>query len=99
MPRDPYRNPWQDPRMRVWLGRVLRGIARRIEPRRADLMGFLDARQKELGGVVPLDLAAVIRARCVDGSPFFFVQIGAHDGVSNDPLAECVRAMGLRGLL
>ena len=96
---DGRRNRWQDARMRSWLGRSLRGVARRIEPRQVDLMGFLDARQEALGGVAPLDLAAVIRAHCAGNSRFFFVQIGAHDGASTDPLAECIRAMRLSGLL
>src|SRR5579872_1777190 len=34
-----------------------------------------------------------------DRSARFFVQIGAHDGIANDCLFECVRQLGLRGLL
>src|SRR5215471_2294818 len=32
-------------------------------------------------------------------SDFFFVQIGAHNGVTNDSLYSCGRRLGLRGLL
>jgi FkbM family methyltransferase len=32
-------------------------------------------------------------------SDFFFVQIGAHNGITNDSLYSCVRSLGLRGLL
>lgn len=60
---------------------------------------FLDARQAELGGVSRMDLGAAIYA-CASGKPdFSFVQVGAFDGQSGDPMGECIRALGLRGVL
>ncbi|MGE3693317.1 MAG: FkbM family methyltransferase [Novosphingobium sp.] len=60
---------------------------------------FLDARQEELGGVERMDLAAAIYACAAIKSDFTFVQIGAYDGKSGDPLGECIRKLGLRGVL
>lgn len=44
-----------------------------------------------------LDLA--VRATSADNSDFFFVQIGANDGIRHDPLRELVQELGLKGLL
>lgn len=60
---------------------------------------FLDARQEELGGVSRMDLASAIYACASQKPDFTFVQIGAYDGQSGDPLGECIRALGLKGVL
>lgn len=77
--------------------RLFHGIGGRIG--RFGSYAFLDARQAELGGVGPLDLEAVIRGYLAGGADFTFVQIGAHEGDAGDPLAACIRAWGLRGVL
>jgi len=77
--------------------RVFHGIGGRIG--RFGSFAFLDARQQELGGVGPLDLEAVVRGYLAAGADFSFVQIGAHDGDEGDPLADCIRGCGLRGVL
>ena len=76
---------------------IFHGIGGRIG--RFGSYAFLDARQAELGGVRPLDLEAVIRSYLAAGGDFTFVQIGAHEGDAGDPLAACIRACGLRGVL
>lgn len=60
---------------------------------------FLDARQGELGGVVPIDFEAVLLAYLAARKDFFFVQIGAHEGQAGDPLCDLVIARGLPGVL
>ncbi|MEM0982295.1 MAG: hypothetical protein AAGH78_18755, partial [Cyanobacteria bacterium P01_H01_bin.58] len=55
----------------------------------------LDARQWELGKVPPVDLAAIVRAYLSGRSDFYFVQIGAHDGDSGDPIAHLARSLNL----
>lgn len=78
-------------------GRALHGIGRIAD--RFGSYAFLDARQAELGGVLPLDLEAVILAVAGTNPGFTFVQIGAHVGDEGDPLTGCIRAKGLRGVL
>ncbi len=60
---------------------------------------FLDVKQYELGGVVPVDFEAVLLAYLAGREDFFFVQIGAHEGQSGDPLTDLVIARGLSGVL
>ena len=76
---------------------VLKGLGRRVE--RFGTYAFLDARQGELGGIVPLDLAAVVRGYALARPEMTFVQIGAHDGQAGDPLRACIGQLGLRGVL
>jgi FkbM family methyltransferase len=76
---------------------VLTGLGRRVE--RLGSYAFLDARQGELGGVEPLDVAAIVRAYALARPEMTFVQIGAHEGQAGDPLRACVRELGLRGVL
>lgn len=78
-------------------GRALHGIGRLVD--RYGSYAFLDARQAELGKVLPLDLEAVILAAAGANPDFTFVQIGAHEGDEGDPLTACIRAKGLRGVL
>jgi len=48
----------------------------------------------------PVDvLALAVRYRLTCDERFFFVQIGAHDGVSHDPLRSLILKYHLRGLL
>lgn len=82
---------------RVLLIRALRAIARRLEPR--NVWEFLDAKQGELGGVEPVDLAALVTAYVAGHGECFFLQIGAHTGSDGDPLSEVVRALRLPGIL
>ena len=60
---------------------------------------FLDAKQLELGGVVPVDFEAVLLSYLAGRQDFFFVQIGAHEGQAGDPLTDLVITRGLRGVL
>lgn len=60
---------------------------------------FLDARQAELGGVSRMDLSAAVYACAAHNPGFTFVQIGAFDGQSGDPLEGCIRTLGLKGVL
>lgn len=85
--------------MRHFIARALRGVARRIEPSGPDLQAFLDAKQQELGDVRPLDLGAIIQTCCTLIPEFSFLQIGAHDGSSNDPLMRSLGALNLHGIL
>ena len=78
-------------------GRALHGVGRLVD--RHGTYAFLDARQAELGGVLPLDLDAVILAAAAANPDFTFVQIGAHEGDEGDPLSACICARGLRGVL
>ena len=78
-------------------GRALHGVGRIVD--RYGSYAFLDARQAELGGVLPLDLEAVVLAAAGANADFAFVQIGAHEGDEGDPLTTCIRAKGLRGVL
>ena len=78
-------------------GAVLHGLGRRID--RFGSYAFLDARQRELGGVHSLDLAAILFAHAAARPEFTFVQIGAHEGKAGDPLRVCIRDLGLRGVL
>lgn len=81
---------------------LLHRMANRIDrigaPKTFD-WSFLDARQGELGGVPSLDLRAVLGAYRARGGAFFFVQVGAHNGGSGDPLAQSIRRLGLDGIL
>ena len=78
-------------------GAVFDGLARRVN--RFGTYAFLDAKQAELGGVARLELEGVVLAYARAKPDFTFVQIGAHEGKSGDPLQNCVRALGLRGVL
>jgi FkbM family methyltransferase len=44
-------------------------------------------------------LAPLVRDHLAEGRDFFFVQIGAHDGVLDDSLKDLIRQHRLRGLL
>jgi FkbM family methyltransferase len=44
-------------------------------------------------------LPLLVKLRVAQNNAFFFVQIGANDGVMDDPLYDLVRAHGLAGLL
>jgi FkbM family methyltransferase len=53
------------------------------------------------GAELEIDLDHIISHRLSQVSPseFFFIQIGAFDGVTNDPVYEFVMRYGLRGIL
>lgn len=82
---------------RSFAARILRGVARRVEP--PNIWAFLDARQMELGNVPPLDMAALIAAYHSARGECFIVQIGAHTGDKNDPVEQVIRTLGLRAIL
>lgn len=83
--------------VRRFSARALRGVARRIEP--ADLWAFLDARQGELGNVLPLDVSALIAAYVAAKGECRIVQIGANSGNRNDPVESSIRELGLPAIL
>ena len=80
--------------------RLKRSAQRAFIPRHVKrLHAFLDAKQGVLGGIGPLDFEAVLRAYAASRRSLFFVQIGANNGSSNDPMSKCIRAMRLKGIV
>ena len=82
---------------RSFAARMLRGVARRVEPR--NIWAFLDANQEQLGGVLPLDVGALVTAYAAARGECFIVQIGAHTGDLNDPVERAIRTLGLSAIL
>ena len=82
---------------RSFAARMIRGVARRVEPR--NKWSFLDANQEQLGAVLPLDLGALIAAYAAARGECFIVQIGAHTGNLNDPVEKAIRTLGLSAIL
>ncbi len=60
---------------------------------------FLDAKQRELGGVEPIEFEAILLTYLLGRKDFFFVQVGAHEGEAGDPLCDLVKQRGLRGIM
>lgn len=82
---------------RSFAARMIRGAARRVEPR--NIWAFLDADQEQLGGVMPLDVGALVAAFAAARGECFIIQIGAHTGDLNDPVEKAIRTLGLRAIL
>ena len=66
---------------------------------RLGVWGKRETRQGDLGGVGQLDFAALVLACAGQNPDFSFVQIGANDGKSGDPLHDCIKTFDLRGIL
>ena len=76
--------------------RVLRRLAQKIDAINSDVLPAVD--QWHNCGFGELDIDAVALAHVAAGGEASFVQIGAHDGVSDGVMRACVDVGGMRGL-
>ena len=77
-----------------WITHKFRKTLRRVATRM-----LVDAPPDLAGLAHPIGLEDVINVFAIGRSDLFFLQIGANDGATNDPISSAVRRHGLRGCL